>query len=180
MDRLTPKQIEFVQAQPMFFVATAGVAGRVNVSPKGMDSLRVLDPHRVAWLNLTGSGNESAAHVAENGRMTLMLMSIGEQALILRIYGTARAVHARDDDWDTLIGRFPAMGGSRQIFDLSIDEVTSSCGSGVPMMKVDADRGATDLEPFWAAKTDDELHDYWTLKNTTSIDGYPTKLFTDE
>lgn len=179
MDRLTPKQIEFVQAQPMFFVATAGAGGRVNVSPKGMDSLRVLDSRRVAWLNLTGSGNESAAHVAENGRMTLMFMSIEEQALILRIYGTARAVHARDDDWHDLVGQFPPMGGSRQVFDLSIDDVTSSCGSGVPMMTVNADRGAVALEPFWAAKTDEELHDYWSLKNTTSIDGYPTKLFAD-
>ncbi len=179
MDRLTPKQIEFVRAQPMFFVATAGAAGRVNVSPKGMDSLRVLDPHRVAWLNLTGSGNESAAHVAENGRMTLMFMSIGEQALILRIYGTARAVHARDDDWDELITLFPPMAGSRQVFELAIDEVTSSCGSGVPVMTVEADRGSIDLEPFWAAKTKEELDDYWRLKNTTSIDGYPTRLLAD-
>ncbi len=149
MDRLTPKQIDFIGARPMFFVATAGSEGRVNVSPKGMDSFRVLGPQRIAWLNLTGSGNESAAHVAET------------------MHGTSSSVSS------------PPMGGARQIFDLSIDLVTSSCRSGVPRMTVDADRGAKELEPFRAAKSTDELHEYWARKNTSSIDGYPTKLFAE-
>ncbi len=179
MNRLTRKQIEFVEAQPMFFVATAAPEGRVNVSPKGMDSLRVVDERRVVWLNLTGSGNETAAHVATNGRMTLMFMSITDKPLILRIYGTARVVHPRDRDWEELIALFPTMGGSRQIFDLSIDTTASSCGSGVPIMTVDSHRGDAELEPFYAAMSDVDLREYWTRKNVTSIDGYPTHIFHD-
>ncbi len=179
MERLTKRQIEFIGAQPVFFVGTAAAEGRVNVSPKGMDTLRVLDPQRIIWLNLTGSGNETAAHVEANGRMTLMFMSIGEKPLILRVYGTATAVHPRNDGWPHLITMFPTLGGSRQIFDLRVDNVAASCGSGVPMMTVDAIRGDTELEPFYAEMTDDELHDYWSRKNVTSIDGYPTHIFHD-
>ena len=144
-----------------------------------MDTLRVVDERRVVWLNLSGSGNETAAHVAANGRMTLMFMSIAEGPLILRIYGTARMVHPRDRDWEELIARFPTMGGSRQIFDLSIDSTSSSCGSGVPIMTVDSVRGDTALEPFYAAMSDEELQDYWARKNVTSIDGYATLIFAD-
>lgn len=179
MNRLTARQIDFVTAQPMFFVATAAAEGRVNVSPKGMDTLRVLDPQRIVWLNLTGSGNETAAHVEANGRMTLMFMSIADKPLILRVYGSARAVHPRDEAWPQLIKLFPELGGSRQIFDLRVDETSSSCGSGVPIMTVESIRGDTELEPFYAAMTDGELHDYWSRKNTESIDGYPTRIFSD-
>jgi len=179
MNRLTPKQIDFINAQPMFFVSTAAAEGRVNVSPKGMDTLRVLDERRVVWLNLSGSGNETAAHVMANGRMTLMFMSIAEDPLILRIYGTARTVHPRDRDWDELTALFPKMGGSRQVFDLSIDSTATSCGSGVPTMTVDSVRGDDALEPFYAAMSPEELHDYWARKNVTSIDGYPTQIFAD-
>ena len=163
----------------MFFVATAAAKGRVNVSPKGMDTLRVLDERRILWLNLSGSGNETAAHVADNGRMTLMFMSITEKPLILRLYGTARVVHPRHPEWDELIARFPAMGGSRQIFELTIESTSSSCGSGVPVMTVESARGDDELEPFYAAMSDEELHDYWTRKNVTSIDGLPTHIFAD-
>jgi hypothetical protein len=179
MNRLTAKQIEFIAAQPMFFVGTAAAEGRVNVSPKGMDTLRVLDERRIVWLNLTGSGNETAAHVGAGGRMTLMFMSITEQPLILRIYGTARVVHPRDDAWAELIGHFPAMGGSRQLFDLAVESTAASCGTGVPVMSVEAMRGDEELEPYYAAMSDDELVDYWTRKNVTSIDGYPTRIFAD-
>ncbi len=176
MDRLTPSRVEFIEAQPLFFVATAGADGRVNVSPKGMDTLRVVDERTIRWLNLTGSGNETAAHVGENGRMTLMWMSIGPDPLIVRVYGTATVLHPRDDAWADALGSFPTLGGSRQIFDVAVELVTSSCGSGVPEMSVVHDRGATDLEPFYAAMSDDELRDYWRRKNTTSLDGAPTGL----
>ncbi len=179
MNRLTSKQIEFIEAQPVFFVGTAAADGRVNVSPKGLDTLRVLDERRLVWLNLTGSGNETAAHVAANGRMTLMFMSIGERPLILRVYGTARVIHPRDERWNELIGLFPTLGGSRQLFDLTVESTAASCGSGVPMMTVEANRGDEELEPFYAAMSDDELHDYWARKNVTSIDGYPTHIFAD-
>lgn len=179
MDRLTQKQIDFIGEQPMFFVGTAAADGRVNVSPKGMDTLRVIDERRVVWLNLSGSGNETAAHVAAAGRMTLMFMSITEQPLILRVYGQARVVHPRHDDWDELIGLFPRMGGSRQVFDLAIDTTAASCGTGVPIMNVKSIRGDEELEPFYAAMSDDELHDYWGRKNVTSVDGFPTRIFAD-
>ncbi len=179
MNRLTKRQIEFIDDQPMFFVATAAEKGHVNVSPKGMDTLRVLDPQRVVWLNLTGSGNETAAHVAATGRMTLMFMSIGDRPLILRVYGSARVVHPRDEAWPQLVALFPELGGSRQIFDLRVDRTLSSCGSGVPILTLEAVRGDTELEPFYAAMTDDELHDYWSRKNTESIDGFPTRIFAD-
>lgn len=177
MNRLTEGQIGFITAQPMLFVATAAPEGRVNVSPKGMDSLRVIDQRRVVWLNLTGSGNETAAHVAENGRMTLMFMSISAKPRILRVYGTARAIHPRDQEWDDLIALFPTFGGSRQLFDLAVEQTASSCGTGVPIMTVEAIRADEELEPFYAAMSHEELHDYWTRKNTASIDGFPTKIF---
>lgn len=177
MDQLTAGQIDFVEAQPMFFVATAAAGGRVNVSPKGMDSLRVLSPRRVVWLNLTGSGNETAAHVGSTGRMTLMFMSIDAKPLILRIYGTAGVVHPRNREWEDLIALFPNLAGSRQIFDLEVEHVSSSCGTGVPIMSVTAIRADEELEPFYAAMSPDELNGYWARKNTTSIDGYPTNIF---
>lgn len=179
MNRLTGGNIDFVNEQPMFFVATAAPEGRVNMSPKGMDTLRVLTPNRILWLNLTGSGNETAAHVAVNGRMTLMWMSVVEQPLILRAYGTASVVHPRDGGWADLAAHFDEMGGSRQIFDVQVELVSSSCGSGVPVMSLEQRRGETALEPFYAEMTPDELHDYWLRKNTESIDGLPTRIFTD-
>lgn len=177
MNRLTPNQIEFIEEQPMFFVATAAPEGRVNVSPKSMDSLRVINDQRVVWLNLSGSGNETAAHVETNGRMTLMFMSITDKPLILRVFGMARAVHPRDPEWEELLAIFPLLGGSRQIFDLAVEHTRSSCGTGVPVMTVDAPRADVEMEPFYAAMSDEELHDYWNRKNVSSIDGFPTRIF---
>lgn len=177
MDRMTPSQIAFIEAQSFFFVATAAAEGRVNVSPKGLDTLRVLDERRLAWLNLSGSGNETAAHVAANGRMTVMFMSIADRPLILRVYGTARVVHPRDQEWEGRIGLFPTMGGARQLFELSVESTASSCGSGVPVMTITADRGETELEPHYAAMSEEELHGYWGQKNIESIDGLPTHIF---
>ena len=111
---LQDKHVEFIREQHIFFVGTAGAEGRVNVSPKGMDSFRVMDANRVAWLNMTGRGNESAAHVMENGRLTIMFCSFDRQPLIMRLYGSSRAVHPRDDQWQELIELFPPDPGARQ------------------------------------------------------------------
>jgi hypothetical protein len=178
IDSLTDDLRGFIQTQRIFFVATAAPAGRVNVSPKGMDSLRVIGPNRIIWLNLTGSGNETAAHVAANQRMTLMFMSISAEPTIVRVFGSAQMIHPRHAEWEQLIGLFPTFGGSRQIFDLKVEAVRTSCGTGVPIMTVDATRADEELEPFYAAMTPAELQDYWSRKNTTSIDGYPTEIFT--
>ncbi|MEM9464603.1 MAG: pyridoxamine 5'-phosphate oxidase family protein [Actinomycetota bacterium] len=177
MDALTPQLIDFIESQPMFFVATAAKAGRVNVSPKGLDTLRIDDPRRIRWLNLSGSGNETAAHVAATGRMTLMFCSFTDMPMILRVYGTARVLHPRNDGWGDAIADLPELAGSRQVFVLDIDSVATSCGSGVPVMSLDAIRADEELEPFYAAMSDDELTDYWRRKNTESIDGLPTGIF---
>jgi len=174
---LSEHRIEFIEAQPMFMVATAAAEGTVNVSPKGMDTLRVMGDDRIVWLNLSGSGNETAAHVAMNPRMTLMWMSFGSTPIILRAYGTATVVHPRDDAWAELAPLFPEFGGSRQVFDLRIDRVADSCGTGVPTMTVEADRGLTELEPFFKKMTDAQLHGFWERKNSTSNDGLPTHIF---
>ncbi len=177
MDALSNQLISFINDQSMFFVATAAPEGRVNVSPKGMDTLRVVSANRIVWLNLTGSGNETAAHVGSNGRMTLMFCSFGQMPMILRVYGTAGVTHPYDAGWPELVSHFPVLSGSRQIFDLRVELVQTSCGTGVPIMALDAVRADEELEPFYAEMTDDQLHDYWAKKNTTSIDGYPTHIF---
>ncbi len=160
----------------MFTVATAADGLTANVSPKGMDTLRVKSPNRIAWLNLSGSGNETAAHVLANGRMTLMWMSFGTTPMILRAYGNATVIHPRDPEWAEFVDEFPDFGGSRQIFDLSIDRVADSCGTGVPMMTVEADRGLTDLEPYYAKMSEEQLTGFWSRKNVKSIDGLPTEI----
>ena len=165
----------FIERQPMYFVATAAPDGRVNLSPKGMDSLRVLDANRVVWLNGTGSGNETAAHLLEHPRMTLMFCAFEGKPLILRLYGTARAVHSRDADWLLLKALLPDVVGARSIFDLSVDLVQSSCGMAVPLMDFQAQR--EDLSDHWRKNAD--LEGYWRRKNVTSLDGKPTRIFGD-
>lgn len=176
---LSDRRIEFIRAQPMFFVATAADGFTPNVSPKGMDTLRVMSADRIAWLNLSGSGNETAAHIAANGRMTLMWMSFGTTPIILRAYGTATVTHPRDPEWAYFEERFPELGGSRQVFDMKIERVADSCGTGVPIMTLEANRGETELEPFYAKMSDDQLNGFWERKNLTSNDGLPTNIFED-
>ena len=122
-DELSTRHSEFIAAQKMYFVGTATADSRINVSPKGMDSLRVIDPKRVAWLNVTGSGNETSAHVQADARMTIMFCAFEGAPLILRLYGKARVVHFNDPDWAGLYARFNPLPGARQIFDLAIDRV---------------------------------------------------------
>ena len=167
----------FIEAQPMYFVATAAPDGRVNVSPKGMDSLRVLEPNRVIWLNGTGSGNETAAHLLEHPRMTLMFCAFEGKPLILRLYGKARAVHPRDADWLELKSLLPEVVGARQIFDLSVDLVQSSCGWAVPLMEFQTQR--EDLNDHWRKRGQDGLEASWKRNNLASLDGKPTQIFED-
>jgi hypothetical protein len=165
----------FIEAQPPFFVATAAPDGRVNLSPKGLDSLRVLSDTKIIWLSLSGSGNETAAHLIENPRMTLMFCAFEGDARILRVYGKAKTIHPADADWDTHITKFPAMAGSRQIFELEIDLVQTSCGTGVPVMQFVAQRGPSELLPFYEEMGPDGVRAYWNRKNTVSLDGKPTR-----
>ncbi len=169
----------FIDRQKLFFVATAGRDGRVNMSPKGMDTLRIIDDGRIVWLNLTGSGNETAAHVRATGRMTLMFCAFEGDAMILRVYGKAQVIHPQQAGWDAASAAFPPLAGSRQIFDLEIDLVQTSCGTGVPVMEFRKSRGEEELVPFYAAMGSDGVKDYWRRKNMLTIDADPTGIFDD-
>ena len=168
----------FIEAQKLFFVATAGCDGRVNVSPKGLDSLRVLGENTVIWLNGTGSGNETAAHLLENNRMTLMFCAFEDNPMILRLYGTAEIYHPRDAGWEEFIGLFPPLKGSRQLFKLHVDLVQTSCGFGVPFFDYAGERPNL---PEWAERKGEAgILEYWQEKNQTSLDGKPTQILERE
>ena len=169
---------EFIENQKMFFVGTAAPDGRVNVSPKGMDSLRVLGDNRVVWLNLTGSGNETAAHMVENDRMTLMFCAFEGSPLILRLFGHAKVLHARDPQWDELYSLFPPIPGARQIFDMHVDLVQTSCGTGVPYFDFREERD--DLKHWAERKGEQGLQEFWEGRNQASIDGRPTRIVIPE
>ncbi|MEM1155172.1 MAG: pyridoxamine 5'-phosphate oxidase family protein [Pseudomonadota bacterium] len=171
---LDQKHIDFIQQQHLFFVGTAGVEGRVNVSPKGMDTLRVRSPSEVVWLNLTGSGNETAGHVKENRRMTIMFCSFDKQPLILRLYGLAETIHPWNDDWSELSALFPEQPGARQIFRLGLDLVQTSCGYAVPRYDLVSERPT--LKKWAQGKGDDGLRQYWQDRNTATLDGKPTGI----
>lgn len=176
-ERLEENHIEFIQTQKIFFVGTAGKEGMVNVSPKGMDSLRIIDNKQVVWLNLTGSGNETAAHVIENQRMTIMFCSFEKQPLILRLYGQARVVHQRDEQWSPLAKRFPNYAGMRQFFVLNLDLVQTSCGFAVPFYEYMGERPV--LKQWAEGKGDEGIREYWKEKNIKSIDEKETGIFSD-
>jgi hypothetical protein len=173
-DGINDRLAEFIAAQHVFFVGTAARDGRVNVSPKGLDSLRVLGPNRVVWLSGTGSGNESAAHLLEVNRMTLMFCSFERQPLVLRLFGTATEIQPDQPEWDDLAALFPPMLGARQIYDVAVDLVQTSCGYGVPLMDFTGERP---LMHQWAEKKGpDGLAAYHRDKNAVSIDGFATGL----
>lgn len=172
--QLTEKHIDFISEQHLFFVGTAAAEGSVNISPKGMDTFRVIDDTTVIWLNLTGSGNETAAHVLENDRMTVMFCSFDKHPIILRLYGQARVIHPRDERWDDLIGRFPDIPGARQVFELDISLVQKSCGYAVPYYQFGGER--TTLKKWSENKGEQGVKAYWEERNTHSLDDRPTGI----
>ncbi|MBI2784743.1 MAG: pyridoxamine 5'-phosphate oxidase family protein [Gammaproteobacteria bacterium] len=173
-NQLSEQHIRFIAEQRIFFVGTATADSRVSVSPKGMDSLRVLDPGRVVWLNVTGSGNETAAHVQHNPRMTIMFCAFDGDPLIMRLYGTAKVIHNGDPEWAELLPLFKPLPGARQLFDVAIDLVQTSCGMAVPRYALVEDR---ELLNDWAEKKgQDGIERYWAEKNHSTIDGIPTNI----
>jgi hypothetical protein len=171
---ISDKLKQFIENQKIFFVGTATADSRINISPKGMDSLRVLDKTRVVWLNTTGSGNETSAHVQENPRMTIMFAAFEGKPVILRVYGNAKVIHKNDPEWKELIPLFDPISGARQVFDLAVDLVQTSCGMAVPFFDYVEER---ELLNNWAAKKGEEgLKEYWEQKNQISIDGKPTNI----
>jgi hypothetical protein len=173
---LNEKHIAMIAAQPVFFVASAAAEGRINLSPKGYDAFRVLSPTRVAYLDLGGSGNETHAHLAaeqaDQGRITLMFCNFQQPALILRIYGRGRAVLPQDPEWEGLAAHFTLMPGTRQIFDIAVESVQSSCGWGVPFMTLVSER---DTLKKAHRQSDPEAWEAKMALRTRSIDGLPTR-----
>jgi len=174
---ITPELQDFLKAQKIFFVATAAQEGRINLSPKGYNTLRVLNPNTLVWLNLTGSGNETAAHLLKNDRITIMLCAFEGKPLILRIYGHAKIYHERDIEFQKHINLFEKNTGSRQIIELSVDTVQTSCGYSIPFMGFKGERGQLNS---WSKKQGKEkIKSYWREKNTKSIDGFETNILED-
>lgn len=171
-DTLSEDHVAMIARQPLFFVATAAEGARINLSPKGYDCLRVLSPRRVAYLDLGGSGNETNAHLLADGRITLMFCNFQQPALILRIYGRGKTVVPWDRAWEELVPHFTMLPGTRQIFDIAVESVQTSCGWGVPVMTLERERPSllkhhANADPVeWAGK-------YRTRR--TSIDGLPAR-----
>ena len=171
---ISDKLKQFIAEQKIFFVGTAASDGRVNISPKGMDSLRVLDDNRIVWLNVTGSGNETSAHVQENPRMTLMFAAFEGKPMILRLYGNAKVIHTGDAEWEKLFSLFSPMPGARQIFDCAVDLVQTSCGMAVPFFDYVEER--KQLNDWADKKGADGIKKYWQEKNQVSLDGKATNI----
>jgi hypothetical protein len=173
-DTITPELATFIRAQPVFFVATAAPGARINLSPKGMDTFRVLDEKRVAYLDLTGSGNETAAHLLHDGRITIMFCSFDSNAQIARIYGHGAVVRPTDARWPELIANFSKLPGVRQIMEISVESAMTSCGYGVPKMREMTTRDT--LEKYWTTRGEEKKEQYQQDHNLRSIDGLPTGM----
>jgi len=178
LDSLTDALGRFIDKQPVFFVATAPQQGRVNVSPKGLDTFRRVDHRTVMYLDLTGSGNETAAHIEDNGRLTIMFCSFSEKPLILRLYGRGEVVHHRHDRWAELYGEFDPHPGARQIIVLHIQQVQTSCGFGVPRCNFVGERST--LTEYTERAGAEGIANNWRDHNQDSIDGLPTRLLSDD
>lgn len=175
LDQITPELESFISEQKIFFVATAAETGTVNLSPKGMDSFRILGPNRVMWLNVTGSGNETAAHLLLNDRITVMFCAFEGKPLILRVYGHAKTYHPANAEWHEYFPLFPALEGARQLIDIHVDLVQTSCGMAVPFM--DYNREREELNAWARKQGPDGIQNYWARKNMASIDGFDTGIF---
>ena len=167
---------EFIQKQQLFFVATAPLTadGHVNLSPKGLDTFRILSSTRVVYLDLTGSGNETSAHVMENGRVTIMFCSFDRQPMILRLYGQGTVVLPATEQWVALEHYFENLPGVRQLVIVDIHRVQTSCGYGVPLYSYEGQRPTLSA---WAQKKGAAgITQYQIEKGSTSIDGLPTPI----
>lgn len=164
----------FIENQKIFFVATSPKKGRINLSPKGMDSFRITDKNSVVWLNYTGSGNETAAHVLEDPRMTIMFCSFEKKPQILRLYGKAECIYPNHEHWQELISLFDDHLGARQIFTMDVELVKTSCGESVPFYQYTGERHG--LKNWLAKKWHSGIREYWQSKNKLSMDGKTTGL----
>jgi hypothetical protein len=173
-DRISDDHRAFIARQPVFFVATAAAGARINLSPKGMDSFRVLDERRVAYLDVGGSGNETNAHLLADGRITVMFCAFDNPALIMRLYGRGTPVLPQDVGWDALAADFHMLPGTRQIFEIAVDGVQTSCGWGVPHMAPARERRT--LSKYHAKFTPEAMLEIYATENARSIDGLPARV----
>jgi len=165
---------KFIEDQKIFFVGTATADSRVNVSPKGMDSFQVLGKNTIAWLNVTGSSNESAAHVQESPRMTIMFCAFEGKPLILRLFGQAQVIHHNDEKWDKMYALFNPIAGARQIFLMDVEIVQTSCGMSIPFYEYTEQREEL---TSWAENLGNEgIEAYWEKNNQISLDGKETHI----
>ncbi len=173
---MLPEHRQFIEKQKVFFVGSAPSAseGHVNVSPKGYDVLRILSDNRVAYLDLTGSGNETSAHLLDNGRITVMFCAFEGPPNILRLFGTGSVALPGTEEWTSLLPLFPSLPGARQIIVVDVHLVQTSCGYAVPFMSYEGERDT--LQRWAAQKGEAGLEEYRRNKNEKSIDGLPTPL----
>lgn len=174
-ESIDEKTQAFIEAQPVFFVATAAAGARINLSPKGMDTFRVLGPNKVAYLDLGGSGNETQAHLAADGRITIMFCAFDNPALILRLYGRGSFVVADDPGFEKLAALFPRLPGMRQVFLIDVESVQTSCGWAVPRMTLETERDT--LVRYHAQQVPAERLAK-IAGRTSSIDGLPVRVQT--
>lgn len=177
-DSINEELQKFIANQQIFFVGTAPLSptGHVNLSPKGLESFRIISPNRVAYLDLTGSGNETSAHLLENGRITFMFCAFQDPPSILRLYGQGKTILPNSPEWDDLYSLFPFIPGARQIIVADIHRVQTSCGFAVPLYEYQAQR---DTLVNWASKKGEQgIKEYHQQKNLVSIDGLLTPLNT--
>ncbi|TDX96897.1 pyridoxamine 5'-phosphate oxidase family protein [Thiohalophilus thiocyanatoxydans] len=180
-EHIPPELVEWIGQQPLFFNATAPLdgAGHVNLSPRGLDTLRIVDPNTVVILDLTGSGNETAAHLSENGRMTLMFCAFSGPPRILRLYGAGEVIPPASPDWGELRGLFDdSLPGVRQLFHLQVERVQTSCGYGVPLMDLVGQREA--LIRWSEKKGPRGIREFRDQHNWRSIDGLPAPIVSDQ
>lgn len=176
--QITLEHKEFIENQKLFFVCTSPLDanGHINLSPKGFDCFRVLSPTRVGYLDIVGSGNETSAHLLENGRITFMFCAFDGPPKILRLYGMGKTVLPGDDKWKELSEQFTILPATRQIIVADISKVKSSCGFGIPLYEYTGDR---DHAFKWAEKKGPEgLEEYKKEKNRVSLDGLQTPIAT--
>jgi hypothetical protein len=172
LDHIDDATITWIGNQHMFFVGTApDNGGRVNLSPKGLDTFRVVNPTQVAYLDLTGSGAETIAHLRDNGRITFMFTAFDGPPRILRLYGTGSVHLPGEDQFDVLEPMFPERRGVRSIISTSIDRVQDSCGYSVPTMEYRGNR--KHLDDWVEKRSDAQIEEYRSGRNVTSIDGLP-------
>lgn len=175
-NKLSEDDINFIKKQKMFFVSTTPKEGKINLSPKGLDdTFKIINENKILWLNYFGSGNETAAHLLEDKRMTLMFCAFEGSANILRLYCTAKAIQEKDENWDEYISHFPIKRAARQVFEVTIESINNSCGMGVPLYDYLGQR--KELTDFYDNSSKEDHIAYMKKKNQVSFDGKETKLF---